>query len=93
MATKTTEPAKPSESRPRRAHGKDFGESLLSAGLLTPAQLDDARKIQRKTGDELERILVRLNHITEDQIAQFHAKSSNLPYLQLMEMDIPRQAI
>jgi type II secretory ATPase GspE/PulE/Tfp pilus assembly ATPase PilB-like protein len=90
---KTTDTVRPADHRPRRSHGKDLGEALLAAGILNPAQLDDARRIQRKTEDELERILVRLNYVTEEQIAQFYSHQSNLPYVALMEIEIPPLAI
>src|SRR5438876_6274309 len=89
MTSKTGEENKVAESRTRRgARTSDMGEALLAEGLINPAQLEDARKIHRKTGDDIERILVRLNLVTEEQIAQYYARHTHLPYLSLAELEV-----
>jgi type II secretory ATPase GspE/PulE/Tfp pilus assembly ATPase PilB-like protein len=94
MASKTSEDNKGIETAGRRSsRTQDLGEALFQEGLINAVQLEDARRIHRKTGDELDRVLVRLNHVTEEQIAEFYSRQSHMPYVRLMETEINPKAI
>ena len=45
-----------------------LGELLLAAKRITPEQLDSALEEQKRTGEKLGAVLVRRNHITENEL-------------------------
>ncbi|TDA67727.1 MAG: type II/IV secretion system protein [Clostridia bacterium] len=54
---------------------KELGEFLLENNLITRSQLNEARRIQRETGQRLGRVLVSLGHVREQDIVnalEFH---------------------
>lgn len=66
-----------------RAHdpSRRLGEMLVSAGLLTRAQLRSALAEQRRTGDQLGEILVSRRVVTADAIARTLADQLRIPYV------------
>ncbi|MEA4882894.1 MAG: ATPase, T2SS/T4P/T4SS family [Clostridia bacterium] len=63
---------------------KRVGDVLLEAGALTLAQLDEALEVQRRTGERLGRILVKLGYTSESALAgvlehQLGVKRVSLP--------------
>ena len=56
-----------------------IGEIVVTAGLVTPEQLHEAREQQRKTGCRLGVLLVELGHLTEPQVTDAVAKQYGLP--------------
>jgi type IV pilus assembly protein PilB len=56
-----------------------IGELALAAGLVTPAQLHEAREQQKKGGRRLGAVLVELGYLGEPQVTDLVAKQYGLP--------------
>jgi type IV pilus assembly protein PilB len=56
-----------------------IGDLALAAGVVTAAQLEHARAVQKADGSRLGAALVGLGYLTEDQVADLVAKSYGLP--------------
>ncbi|HRK33279.1 MAG TPA: ATPase, T2SS/T4P/T4SS family [Candidatus Hydrogenedentes bacterium] len=89
MATLTTPPGSPG------ADGgyKTFGQSLVSRGIITQKQLDEAvHKQQTSMGHrKLGEILVRLGHISKSHIAEGLAYQLGIPIIRLSDREIPER--
>jgi len=62
---------------------KRIGEILVSEGMVTPEQLEEAVKLQSKEGGRLGDILIRLGYVTEEQILSALSKQLHIPYVSL----------
>jgi hypothetical protein len=60
---------------------KRLGELLRDEGLVTDGQVEEALASQRKTGELLGEVLVRLGYVTEYDIAKTIVTQFGLPYL------------
>jgi hypothetical protein len=60
---------------------KRLGELLIEEGLLKEDQLQNALRIQKSDGALLGEVLVKLNYVTEHDIAMAIAKQFGLPYI------------
>ena len=56
-----------------------LGESLVQEGILTQEQLLRAQAEDKKTGQRLRKILVRLGFITEEDLVSFLSGKLGLP--------------
>jgi general secretion pathway protein E/type IV pilus assembly protein PilB len=61
---------------------------LLTHGLLTDSQLSDALALQRAEGLRLDRAIVQLGFLTEQQLLELMAQQLHLPMVQLQELAI-----
>src|SRR2546428_4341112 len=59
--------------------GRRFGDLLVSDGLITQPQIDQALSDQKRTGEKLGEILVRLRLITEDRLGHFLSRHHRIP--------------
>ena len=57
-----------------------LGEMLLKEGLLTQEQLDRAILVQKKEGGRIGEILIKLDIISESNLAYVLGKQLNIPY-------------
>lgn len=64
---------------------KRLGELLKDEGLLTDAQIQEALSEQRKSGELLGEVLVRLGYVTEEDIAQTIVAQFGLPYIEVKQ--------
>lgn len=60
---------------------KKLGEILFEEGLLKEEQIKEALDRQKKTGELLGEVLVKLGYVTERDIVYAIAKQFGLPYL------------
>ncbi|HOX05988.1 MAG TPA: hypothetical protein PK280_06270 [Planctomycetota bacterium] len=60
---------------------KRLGELLRDEGLVNEAQIEEALADQRKSGELLGEVLVRLGYVTEADIAQTIVTQFGLPYI------------
>ena len=60
-----------------------LAESLLEEGLITHKQLEDAHKEEKKTGDKLRTVLVKLGFIDENDLVSFLSGKLGLPKVDL----------
>ncbi|MBI3997507.1 MAG: type II secretion system ATPase GspE [Armatimonadetes bacterium] len=70
-----------------------LGEVLVEAGLITPAQLEQALQAQGVTGDRLGKVLVTLGLATQDAIAKAIASQLGLEYVHLQTVTIPEDVL
>lgn len=70
------------------ADAMNLSHLLLGHGLLTDSQLGDALALQRAEGLRLDRALVQLGFITEQQLLELMAQQLHLPLVQLQEVTI-----
>lgn len=60
---------------------KKLGEILFEEGLLKEDQIKEALERQKKTGELLGEVLVKLGYVTEKDIVYAISKQFGLPYL------------
>src|SRR5438093_4411658 len=63
-----------------------LGESLVEAGLITPAQLDEALTRRVTTGERVGEALVGLGYITERDLLRALALDADIPFLEPREL-------
>jgi type IV pilus assembly protein PilB len=76
-----------------RIRRKLFGEILVSDGLITKEQLDEALELQKASGDFLGSILLDLGHITETDIVKTLSVQYQLPFLRPSLYDLDRKLL
>ncbi len=72
---------------------KKLGEMLKEAGLVSDAQVKEALKIQKETGERLGRILVKQNIITEDNLVTLLSEQLGIPRVNLSDYLIDPEII
>jgi len=72
---------------------KRLGELLKDEGLLTDAQITEALGEQRKSGELLGEVLVRLEYVTEEDIAKTIVAQFGLPYIDVGQYFVPDEVI
>ena len=72
---------------------RKIGECLVAAGLITPDDLRTALAEHKRTGERLGVVLVRLNRVTEKQIATSLASQLGFTYVNLIENPPDPEAI
>jgi len=65
-----------------------IGELLLEQRAITPAQLEQALKEQKRTGRKLGRVLTDLGILSEDDLHQALARHLQLPFVDLRQMSL-----
>jgi type IV pilus assembly protein PilB len=65
-----------------------LGESLVEAGLINAAQLDEALARKTTTGERIGEALVALGYITERDLVRTLAKDADIPFLEASELRI-----
>jgi hypothetical protein len=63
-----------------------LGELLVAHNVITDAQLNSALDTQKQIGGKLGIILVKLRHLTEDQLTEFLGKHLNIRVMQLSDL-------
>jgi type IV pilus assembly protein PilB len=62
---------------------KSLGERLLEQGLITQKQWEDAGDEEKKSGQPLRKVLVKLGMVTEENMVNFIAGQMNIPRIEL----------
>ncbi len=62
-----------------------IGERLVNSALITPEQLKEAQATQKQTGFRLGSQLVKLGHLTEEQLVQFLGEQYGVPSIILKD--------
>jgi type IV pilus assembly protein PilB len=70
-----------------------LGELLVSKGLITTRQLDDALQEQKISGNKLGTSLVKLGFMSEKQLVSFLSKHYGVPAIDLSEVEVDPEAI
>ncbi len=72
----------------RRLVNKQLGELLIERGIITQNQLEKALAAQQERGGLIGEILVELEFVKEDEIAQTLTAQYGFPYLPLSNYDV-----
>lgn len=72
---------------------KRLGEILVSEGLVSEEQVQEALKKQTESGELLGEILVRLGYVTEGDIARTIATQFSLPYIDAARYHIAKEVV
>jgi hypothetical protein len=75
------------------AEAKKIGELLIEAGLIDDFQLQSALAQQRNWGGKLGAILVEMEFVREEDVAQAIAKRFRTPWANLFEPEIPEAVL
>lgn len=70
-----------------------LGEMLIEENIITMEQLEQALKEQKKTGELIGAILVRLGFAKEEQVLNVLSKKLGVPYIKIKETDIRPEII
>ena len=62
---------------------KTLGEMLLTSGVITSSQLEDARNEEKKTGQSMRQALLKLEIINEEDLVNFIAQEMDMPRIEL----------
>ncbi|MCA9299674.1 MAG: Flp pilus assembly complex ATPase component TadA, partial [Phycisphaerales bacterium] len=65
-----------------------IGMILQERGLITHTQLDEAIAEQRSSGERLDRVLVRMNMVTQEQVLQAVGDQFHMPVVDLASLDV-----
>ena len=65
-----------------------IGEVLLEKGLITPESLAEALSLRKKTGQRLDKVLVQLGCVSEEQILTIMSEQLGIPMVNLAEVEI-----
>ncbi|WP_319549749.1 type IV-A pilus assembly ATPase PilB [Desulfogranum marinum] len=70
-----------------------IGELLSKAGYITAAQFEEAKRVQKKTGERLGRILLESGVIERDTIANFLSRNYNYTMVNIEEEPPSQEAL
>jgi type IV pilus assembly protein PilB len=85
--------SKPDTPKLGRPVSRRLGDLLVTAGLITPEQLQQALLEQKRSNEKLGSILVRLGTLSEDQLISFLARQYGLPSITLSQLDIDSEVL
>jgi type IV pilus assembly protein PilB len=71
----------------------DFTDILLKKRLLSPDQLEEAVAMASSTGMKLQDALAKMNYVTAIESAQAIAEKSNLQFVDLSTLEIPKAVV
>ncbi|TWH48295.1 GspE/PulE family protein [Sporomusa sp. KB1] len=70
---------------------KHLGDLLIEANYLRPEQLEQAVRVQKKTGERLEKVLINLGYITEANMIEVLEFQLGVPYVNMVAMDVAHE--
>lgn len=71
----------------------DFTEILVKRQIISPAQLDEARGVQKQTGVKLQDALIKLGYVTPEEVMSAIAEFHNLQFIDLTDVTIPQSVV
>lgn len=80
-------------SNTSRTFRRRIGEILVSEGLITPEQLDQALAVQKVSGDLLGTILLERGWISETDLAKTTCIQYHMPFISIENYDIDEKLI
>ena len=75
--------ARSARSEAYEGRGRPLGQMLLSAELITQAQLEEALRTQWRTGQRLAQILINMGLVKSDQVGHYLESQLGVPYVSL----------
>jgi type IV pilus assembly protein PilB len=76
----------------QKSSGAKLGSLLIQEKLITEDQLTDALESQKEKGGRLGSTLVELGFIDEESVAKFLSQQFRVPYVDLFEIEINKDA-
>ena len=70
-----------------------LGQMLVDKGIITPEQLDEGLREQKKSGDFIGGTLIRLRFTKEEQVFPVLSEQLNIPYIKIKEVEVSPAAI
>jgi type IV pilus assembly protein PilB len=70
-----------------------LGDMLTLAGIVSPADVEEALGIQKGSGRRLGEVLVSLGKVTEHQLAQVLSNQLSIPWVNLHHVDFSRELL
>lgn len=70
-----------------------LGQMLIDKGIITPEQLDEGLREQKKTGDFIGATLIRLGFVKIEQVFPVLSEQLNIPYVKIKDIDVNTEAI
>ena len=70
-----------------------LGDMLVAAGLVGPAEVDEALAAQKGSGKRLGEMLVSLGHVSEQQMTQMLSNQLSIPWVNLYHVDFSRELL
>ncbi|MDK2816194.1 MAG: type pilus assembly protein PilB [Moorella sp. (in: firmicutes)] len=70
-----------------------LGDLLIAAGMITPAQLEQALQEQKRTGERLGKVLIRLGFITEASILEVLEFQLGIPKVVLADYHLDPEVV
>jgi type IV pilus assembly protein PilB len=67
---------------------KRLGEALVSAGLISPEQLERAVELQRSSGKRIGEIIIGMGLLDEDRLGRVLAQELGIPYIPEREVEV-----
>lgn len=71
---------------------KRLGEALVSAGLITPEQLDRAIELQRSSGKRIGEVIIGMGLLDEDRLGRVLAQELGIPFIPEREVEVRPEA-
>jgi len=72
---------------------KDIGQLLVERGVLNPEDLKTALEVRKQTTQSLERILVDMGFVSEEDVLAARAQLLGVPYVKLSQVPIDPSAV
>src|SRR3989338_6293617 len=70
-----------------------LGQLLIERGLLTPADLERALLEQKRSGEFLGTVLMRLGIVAKEQLLPVLAEQMGIPYVRLADVRVEPEAL
>jgi hypothetical protein len=77
----------------RRVRRRKFGELLLSQGVISSEQLNEALELQRRDGGLLGEIMVHKGFISENEIVRSLSTQYGMPVLRVADFDVDKDLV
>lgn len=70
-----------------------LGTILVERGLITEGELDEAIREQKRTGERLDHVLVRLGHVDAEGVLEAIGRQFDMPIVDLSEIEVDDQTL
>jgi type IV pilus assembly protein PilB len=70
-----------------------LGTILVERGLITEQELDDAIREQKRTGERLDHVLVRLGHVDANRVLEAIGRQFDMPIVDLAETEVDEETL
>ena len=70
-----------------------LGQIFLKSGLLSREQLKEALEVQKKEGGFLGEVLIKLNYLSEIDIAMGLSSQCGIPFLSPLKYKVPQRVV